>query len=108
MHGDLVDVAGRLIHAVYPGIEYWPSQTDTILNELARPELLKKYGDTLGRFKSEAEALSACGNRMNVDPLRPCDGTQWEAWHIEKIAMTEANEQRRLYALLEKQWELAA
>jgi hypothetical protein len=106
--GYLVDVAGRLIHIVYPGIEYWPSQTDTILNELVRPELEKEFVNTLAGFKSEVEALSACGNRVNVGMLRRCEGAEWETWHAEKLAMTEARKTAQAHAALARQWELAA
>lgn len=106
-HGDLVDVAGRLIHIVYPGIEYWPSQTDTILNDLVRPELEKEFVDRLVGFKSEAEALLVCGNRVNVGMLRRCEGAEWETWHAEKLAVTEAKKTAQAHAALARQWELA-
>jgi hypothetical protein len=104
--GDLINVAATLIHHVYPGIEYWPSQTDMILNDLARPALQEKFGNTLAGFKTESEALATYGNRINVDVLRPCEGNEWETWHAEKRAMTEAKETARQYAALARQWDL--
>lgn len=77
-----------------------------ILNDLALPALQEKFGSAMTGFRNEAEAISSYGSRINVDMLRPCEGSEWETWHAEKMAMTEAKETARQHAALARQWDL--
>jgi len=71
-----IDEVVQLGQKMFPGINWWWSQTNTVATQVIAPELRNLFKG-LADHPSEAEAVKALGETVEVPKVRSIKGYSW-------------------------------